>query len=222
MGTKIIKEKEEFLYYFFCTTEVFLLILTVMNLMHPLDIKMEGVVCEYNTLTGNKCFGCGMTHAINLLLGLNFLQSAEYNCALVVAIMLIVNYQICYKRGYKEKLIALEYMSLELEVSMLVILTFLYNKDRIILPGLAIIIIAFVIILIIDKLVKDGVQSKSLTTTTVVASVLAIAMRVAGGKINGYAEYFKKEYFIAMVVAIIAIAAVGQLNVWWCNHVCTE
>ena len=52
MGTKIIKEKEEFLYYFFCTTEVFLLILTVMNLMHPLDIKMEGVVCEYNTLTG--------------------------------------------------------------------------------------------------------------------------------------------------------------------------
>ena len=54
MGTKIIKEKEEFLYYFFCTTEVFLLILTVMNLMHPLDIKMEGVVCEYNTLTCNQ------------------------------------------------------------------------------------------------------------------------------------------------------------------------
>ncbi|MFQ9150710.1 MAG: DUF2752 domain-containing protein [Blautia sp.] len=35
---------------------------------------MEGVVCEYNTLTGNKCFGCGMTHAINLLLSLDFLN----------------------------------------------------------------------------------------------------------------------------------------------------
>lgn len=219
MGTKIVESKEEFLYYFFWVTELFLVILTMMNLIHPLDLKMEGVVCEYHTLTGNKCFGCGMTHAINLLLSLDFFESAENNCALVVAIMLMVNYQYFYKYGDKAKLVALEFMSLDLEVGMLITLTFLYNKDRIIVPGLAIILIAFSIIVIIDVLATVGTQRKCITTVSIVAAIIAIAMRIYGGKIIDYDEYFKDEYFSAFIVAVAFLYAIGQLDVWWCDHV---
>lgn len=212
MGIKIIKSKEEFLYYFFYSIEGLLIILAIMNAIHPLNLKMEGVVCEYNTLTGNKCFGCGATHAINLLIGLNFIRSAEYNCTFVVALMLMINYQICYKHGYGSKLIALEYMSADLLVGMLIVLTFLYNCSRIELPGLLIIGITLAITKIMDVMVKCGAPKECLVTMTVVTLIVAVAMRIAGGPANGYSDYFKKEYLIAMIMMTLIIYVIGRLN----------
>lgn len=38
-----------------------------------------GIPCVFRTLTGYKCPGCGMTHALSEIVNLNFQKAWEYN-----------------------------------------------------------------------------------------------------------------------------------------------
>lgn len=47
-------------------------------------------ICIWKLLTGHKCFGCGMTHAIVSLLKLNFSKAIEYNPLVIIVFPLLL------------------------------------------------------------------------------------------------------------------------------------
>lgn len=99
---------EEFEYYCFFIASVFLACMTILmivGLSHQFSISLMDSRCEYFSVTGYDCLGCGGTRSLNLLLNGKFIESFRYNSivpSVFVATAVYVFSSICSQLDYEK------------------------------------------------------------------------------------------------------------------------